>query len=266
MSEPRPASIHSAHTGPLRLAIAGANGRMGRHLCELVEQAADLLLVARVVEPGQPGGVELSGLSAESLDLLVDFTVPGATAEVAQWCRRQGVPWVLGTTGLGPREQDQVEATAQQVAVFQATNFSIGVALLADLTARAAAVLGLEADIEIVEAHHRHKRDAPSGTALTLARAAATARGQRLEDARRDGRSGLGDERPVGEIGIHAVRMADIVGEHEVSFGWPAERLSLRHEARDRRVFAHGALRAARWLAQRAPGTGLYGMSDLLRT
>lgn len=260
------AAIGTRPAVPVRVAIVGAAGRMGRNLCELVEMAADLQLAARVVEAGQPEGVTLAELSPASVDVLVDFSTHSAAPQVAQWCRAHRIPWVVGTTGLSAPEQAEIAATAQVVRVFQASNFSIGVALLTELTARAAAVLGTEADIEIIETHHRHKRDAPSGTALTLATAAATARGQVLADVRRDGRSGLGDERPVGEIGMHAVRTADIVGEHEVIFGWPAERLRLCHDARDRKVFAHGALRAARWLAGRAEPSGLFGMSDLLGT
>lgn len=137
-----------------------------------------------------------------------------------------------------------------------------------DLAARAANILGIQTDIEISEVHHMHKRDAPSGTALAIGEAVATARGQVLAEVRRDGRSGMVGERPVGEIGFHAMRLADVVGEHEISFGWPNERLKISHDARDRKVFAYGALRAAHWLAvQRGEGKhGLFGMADLLKT
>lgn len=248
----------------VRVGVVGAAGRMGQHLCQLVEDAADLQLAARIVEPGQSGGMPLSQVDPNSVDIIIDFSTPHATAAVGEWVRAHGVAWVLGTTGLGPTEQAAVAAAARTVPVFQASNFSVGVALLTELAARAAAVLGLDADIEIVETHHHHKRDAPSGTALSLAKAVAAARGQDLAQVRRDGRSGLGDERPRGEIGMHAVRLADIVGEHEVVLGWPAERLRLCHDARDRKVFAHGAVRAARWLAGRRGQPGVYGMSDLL--
>ena len=134
---------------------------------------------------------------------------------------------------------------------------------MADLCARAAKVLGEDADVEIIETHHHGKRDAPSGTALSLGHAVAAARGQDLSTVRRDGRVGQVGERPTGEIGFHAVRLADIVGGHEVHFGWGCERLVLKHDARDRKVFAQGALRAAAWLVEQAPGR--YGMADLLR-
>ncbi|MBI5610951.1 MAG: 4-hydroxy-tetrahydrodipicolinate reductase [Deltaproteobacteria bacterium] len=248
----------------VRVGVVGAAGRMGQHLCQLVDDAADMQLAARVVEAGQSGGVPLAAVDANSVDILIDFSTPHATGAVAEWVTAHRVAWVLGTTGLGAAEQAAVTGAARAVAVFQASNFSVGVALLTELAARAAAVLGLDADIEIVETHHHHKRDAPSGTALTLAKAVAQARGQDLAQVRRDGRSGLGDERPRGEIGMHAVRLADIVGEHEVVLGWPAERLRLCHDARDRKVFAHGAVRAARWLAGRRDQPGVYGMADLL--
>lgn len=262
----------------IRVAIAGARGRMGRALCDLVMEADGLELAARIVlagEVGQGPGVAADGRSNEwtlsqldpgQIDVLIDFTAVEAVADHAAWCADSGVAWVLGTTGLGPAELRHVALAAERTAVFQATNFSIGVALLADLAARAARVLGLDADVEIVETHHHLKRDAPSGTALTLAKAVAAARGQDLQAVRCDGRSGLSGERPRGEIGIHAVRMADIVGEHAVILGWPAERIVLKHDARDRRVFALGALRAARWLVEpnRRPVHGLFTMAHLL--
>jgi len=248
----------------VQVGVVGAAGRMGQHLCQLVEEAADLQLVARIVEAGQAGGTPLAQVDPKSIDIIIDFSTPHATNTVAEWVHDHGVAWVLGTTGLGAAEQSAVARAADVAPVFQASNFSVGVALLTELAARAAAVLGLDADIEIVETHHHHKRDAPSGTALSLAKAVAQARGQDLAQVRRDGRSGVGDERPRGEIGMHAVRLADIVGEHEVVLGWPAERLRLCHDARDRKVFAHGAVRAARWLAGRRGQPGLYGMADLL--
>ena len=250
----------------IQVAVAGAQGRMGRVLCELIEESSDLSLAARVVEPGQSGGLELGDVDPALVQLLVDFSAREAVPAHARWCAEHRIAWVLGTTGLDAAEQAWVAKAAEETAVFQASNYSIGVALLADLAARAAKVLGLDADVEIVETHHRLKRDSPSGTALTLAKAVATARDQDLQAVRTDGRSGLVGERPRGEIGIHAVRTADIVGEHEVIFGWPAERLVLKHDARDRKVFAHGALRAGRWLfkSNRSAPHGLYNMSDLL--
>ena len=247
---------------PLRIGVVGPYGRMGAALCELAENATDLRLVARIVEPGQGGGVLLADLKGLEFEVLVDFSHREAVAGHAAFVARHRIAWVLGTTGLTADDEAAVAQAARATAVFQASNFSIGVALLTDLAARAARVLGEDADVEIVEVHHSKKRDAPSGTALTLARAVAEARGQELDAVRRDGRSGLPGERPRGEIGIHAVRLADIVGEHEVMFAWPSERICLKHDARDRKVFAHGGLRAARWLVGKAPGR--YGMAQLL--
>lgn len=249
-------------TEPLRVGIVGPHGRMGAALCELATSAQDLDLTARVVEPGQGGGVLLADLQGTEFAVLVDFSHREAVVAHAAFVARHRIAWVLGTTGLTDEDQHAVDTAATQTAVFQASNFSVGVALLADLAARAARVLGLDADVEVVETHHNKKRDAPSGTALTLARAVAEARGQDLDAVRRDGRSGLCGERPRGEIGMHAVRLSDIVGEHEVFFAWGPERLVLKHDARDRKVFALGALRAARWLVARAPGR--YSMPDLL--
>lgn len=253
-------------TNKLRVGVFGPHGRMGRAVCDLVSASDDLALVARIVEPGQSDGVELAAVDPTGLDVVVDFTAREAIAANSGWCALHHVPWVLGTTGLNTADQLAVRAAAERTLVFAASNFSIGVALLADLAARAARVLGLDADVEIVEAHHHHKRDAPSGTALTLAHAVAHARGQDLNHVRRDGRSGMCGERPRGEIGMHALRLGDVVGEHEVQFAWAAERISVRHEARDRQVFALGALRAARWLAaaKASHQHGLFGMSNLL--
>lgn len=246
----------------IRVAIIGANGRMGRHLCELAEAAANLHLAARVVAPDEDG-LQLAQLDPATVDVLVDFSNRAAVAEIGEWVARHEKPWVLGTTGLSAFDEQALLHATKRAPVFLASNFSIGVALLADLCARAAKVLGEDADVEIIETHHHGKRDAPSGTALSLGHAVAAARGQDLSTVRRDGRVGQVGERPTGEIGFHAVRLADIVGEHEVHFGWGCERLVLKHDARDRKVFAQGALRAAAWLVEQAPGR--YGMADLLR-
>ncbi|MSP92453.1 MAG: 4-hydroxy-tetrahydrodipicolinate reductase [Myxococcales bacterium] len=263
----------SAPLAPLRLAIVGPHGRMGAALCGLAGIASRWSIAARVVAPWEPVGLEgghrgvrLDEVDGSQVDVLVDFSHREAVSLHAPWCARQGIGFVVGTTGLTDSDQAAIDAAAGQTAVFQASNFALGVALLGDLVARAAGVLGIDADVEIVETHHAHKRDAPSGTGLTLAHAVATARGQDLSAVRRGGRSGLVGVRPVGEIGLHAVRLSDVVGEHDVHFGWPDERLQLRHEAKDRRVFAAGALRAAAWLqCQRKAGQrGRFGMKDLL--
>ena len=249
--------------GTIRVAIIGANGRMGRHLCQLAETNTDLVLAARIVAPGEVGGVPLAEVDARGVDVCVDFSHRAAISDIAEWVERHRKPWVLGTTGLSAYDEQAMVRAARSVPVFLSSNFSIGIALLADLCARAAKVLGTDADVEIVETHHKGKRDAPSGTALSLGHAVAAARGQDLSTVRRDGRVGQVGERPEGEIGFHAVRLADIVGEHEVHFGWGSERLTLKHDARDRRIFAEGALKAAQWLVGQPPGR--YSMADLVR-
>jgi 4-hydroxy-tetrahydrodipicolinate reductase len=252
---------------PLRAIVVGPGGRMGARIAEILDASAGAQVVGFAGRDDEVGATPLDVLAARGANVFIDFSHRDAVAGHAAFCVAQGLPWVLGSTGIGAALQQSVDSAAQHVAVFQSANFSIGVALLTELCARAAAVLGHDADVEIVEHHHHHKVDAPSGTALSLARAVAAARGQVLDDVVRHGREGLVGARPPGEIGIHALRLGDIVGHHEVHFGWPAEGLVLTHEARDRGVFALGAVRAARFIvAQQAAGrVGLFGMPELLR-
>jgi 4-hydroxy-tetrahydrodipicolinate reductase len=261
----------------IRLAISGIAGRMGQALRRLIESSDDLQLTAgidrearagegaarlgclEVVVPGDAGRV------LREADALVDFSAPAALRELleADPGALAGRALVVGTTGLGEAEEALLAAVATSSPVVVAANFSVGVNLLLQLVQAAARVLTEERfDVEIVEAHHRRKVDAPSGTALALAEAAASARAAPLETVRRDGRSGQVGPRPAGEIGLHAVRGGAIVGEHRVHFIGDAERLELAHIASDRALFAEGALLAARWAAGRAPGR--YRMSDVL--
>ena len=254
------------NTAPLRLAVVAPNGRMGAAVCDLAAADRAFEVVARVIPPGESGGVLLTAVDGKQVDVMIDFSHREAIASHASWCAANRVALVLGTTGADADDQAAVAAAAQRIVVFEASNFSIGVALLADLAGRAARVLGVQADVEIVESHHHHKRDAPSGTALTLGRAVAQARGQVLEEVIAHGRQGLTGERPQGEIGMHALRLGDVVGRHAVHFGWPLEGLVLSHEALDRRVFAAGALRAAAFAAGRlaAGEVGRVGMVELV--
>lgn len=254
------------NTPPLRLVVVAPNGRMGAAVCELAAADPGLQTVARVIPPGESGGVLLADVHGAQVDVMIDFSHREAIAAHAAWCAEQGVALVLGTTGANAADRAAIAAASRRIVVFEASNFSIGIALLADLSARAARVLGLAADVEIVESHHHHKRDAPSGTALTLGQAVADARGQVLEEVIANGRQGLTGARPAGEIGMHALRLGDVVGRHSVHFGWPLEGLVLSHEAMDRRVFAAGALRAAVFAAGRlaAGQTGAVGMNDLV--
>lgn len=261
----------------IRLAISGIAGRMGQTLRRLIESSDDLQLTAgidrealagdaaarlgclEVVTPAHAAGV------LREADALVDFSAPAALAELLETDPEalMGRALVVGTTGLGEREEALLVAAARTSPVVVAANFSVGVNLLVQLVRAAARVLNEERfDVEIVEAHHRRKVDAPSGTALVLAEAAASARAAPLATLRRDGRSGQVGPRPAGEIGLHALRGGSIVGEHRVHFIGDAERLELAHIASDRALFAEGALLAARWAAGRAPGR--YRMSDVL--
>ncbi len=251
---------------PIRLAVVGPDGRMGAAIIALAAGDPDFEVVVQVVATAEMDGLLIDAVDPHSVDVLVDLSHRDAITGHAAWVGRTGVTWVLGTTGLTAHDQELVAAAAETAVVFQATNFSIGVALLADLSARASRLLGTATDVEIIETHHSDKVDAPSGTALTLAAAVAGARGQRLDEVLRSGRDGLVGARPQGEIGVHAIRLAGIVGRHSVHFGWPGEGLQLGHEALDRSVFARGALRAVHFAVDRASAArhGLCGMTELV--
>jgi 4-hydroxy-tetrahydrodipicolinate reductase len=195
-------------------------------------------------------------------EAVVDFSFHEAVAPNVERAAAEGVAYVIGTTGLAPEEQARVDACAAKIPIVQAANYSLGVNLLLDLVRRAARVLGPAYDVELVEMHHRHKKDAPSGTALMLANAAAEGRGVRLDDVACHGRSGIVGERPEGEIALHALRGGSVVGDHTVMFAGDVERVEITHKAQGREAFAAGALRAAKWAAGRAPGK--YDMRDVL--
>jgi 4-hydroxy-tetrahydrodipicolinate reductase len=241
---------------PVRVVINGSKGRMGRALARLVGEDPALELAAEA-DLGDDLGAALA-----SADVVVDFTHAEATAGVAQACAAAGKALVTGTTGQDAAGRDAVAAAARCVPVVFAPNFSVGVNALFWLTRRAVAILGPGFDLEVVEMHHRLKRDAPSGTARHLAEILAEARG--LEYARdvRHGREGMVGERGDREIGMHALRGGDVVGDHTVVCAGDGERLELTHRASSRDTFARGALRAALWTAGRPPG--LYDMEDVL--
>lgn len=241
-----------------KIAILGAAGRMGRKLVELAA-GTDLEVVAKVdvadgFDRDWPEGVEG----------VVDFShhtaVPAAIGKAAA----QGIAYVIGTTGLTAEEQAHVDAAAKKIPVVQSGNYSLGVNLLMELVRKAASVLGPEYDIEITEMHHRHKKDAPSGTALMLAKSANEGRAEIGAAAQGFvyGRSGETGERPAGEIAVHALRGGAVVGDHTVMFAGDLERVELTHRAQDRAAFAAGALKALAWARGRAPG--IYTMRDVL--
>lgn len=262
------------------VAIIGCAGRMGQMLVREVQAAEgmhvsaasesagatalgqDAGLVAGIEALGVPVASDVDALLSQA-DVAIDFTVPENTAAVAPLAARHGTPLVVGTTGLDARQQETLNRASNEIAVVWAPNMSVGVNVLLRLVAEAAQLLGSDYALEIVEAHHRHKKDAPSGTALRLAEvlASATANQGTLEQRACYGRRGVG-LRPPAEIGIHTVRGGDIVGDHTVMYCGDGERLELTHRASSRQTFACGAVRAARWVLDRP--AGLYDMHDVL--
>ena len=242
----------------INVLVNGALGRMGSIVVNKVEEAPDMALFAAVDVFSQGGAVlkDLDDVSGTP-DVAVDFSHHTLTAALLDWCVRKGVPVVLCTTGHDAAETAAIDSAAGKIPVFFSANMSMGIAALTELAKRAAALFP-EADIEIVEAHHNRKQDAPSGTALMLARAIQEIRPGAVLKL---GRSGLGG-RDRNEIGIHAVRMGGLPGTHEILISTDSQTLTLKHEAHDRSLFADGALAAARFLTARP--AGLYGMRDLL--
>ena len=267
----------------LRLAVFGVTGRMGQSIIRVLRSdgawclggalasAASSRLGQDAAGEGPPSGVRITADPRAALideqgktaSVALDFSVAAAVAGHAQACAAAGVPLLVGATGLDPAGLDALRRAAQQIPVLLAPNTSVGVGVLAELVRAAAAALGQEFDVEIQESHHRMKRDAPSGTALRLGEIIAATRAQTLQQAAVYGRHGATGPRAPGSIGFTVLRAGDIVGEHTVVFAGTGERLELTHRAGDRDVFARGALRAAKWLADRDPGT--YSMQDVLR-
>ncbi len=226
------------------ISIFGAGGRMGRAIADIVAEREDVTIV--------PQGA----------DVFVDFSAPAALEGNLATATAAGRPMLIGTTGLDAEHQRLIDEASTRIAVLQAANTSLGVNLLAHLVREAAARLGAEWDIEIVEMHHRHKADAPSGTALLLGRAAAEARGVSLDEVSDRGRDGITGPRTAGHIGFAALRGGSVAGEHQVIFAGEGERLELGHRAESRAIFARGAVQAALWLKDKAPGR--YTMAGVL--
>ncbi|HEY2590766.1 MAG TPA: 4-hydroxy-tetrahydrodipicolinate reductase [Steroidobacteraceae bacterium] len=262
----------------LRLALIGAAGRMGQSLVHASRARSDVTVQACVVSPasaltgcdmGEIAGLGALGIELTSdlpaavaaCDVALDFSVPRATAANLAACTAAGKPLLIGTTGLGADVQHELERAARHIALLVAPNTSLGITLLVELARQCARALPEHFDVEIIEAHHRHKRDAPSGTALALGHAIAESRGVELDPAVVLHRAG-GHARREGEIGFAVVRGGDLVGEHTVLFAGSGEQVTLGHRATDRGVFARGALDAAVWLARHPPGR--YTMRDVL--
>lgn len=249
---------------PIRIAIAGALGRMGQAVEKVVRADPGLAIVARFDRPDAAGEGLVS--AAEALDaaqVVIDFTTPAASVALTAQAAGKPVALVVGATGATDAERAAIAAAAVHNPIVFAGNYSLGVNLLMGLVAQAARALPADIfDIEVFEAHHRHKVDAPSGTAFMLGEAAAEGRGVRLADVQRRTRDGITGERPIGEIGFSVLRGGGIIGEHSVTFAAEEEILTLSHSGRDRGLFARGAVAAARWVAGRPPG--LYDMQDVL--
>lgn len=261
-----------APQAPIRVALLGAGGRMGQAVLAAARGEPELRFTAALVPAGSPriGESAAEGLrySADldaalaACDVLLDFSRPSGTAAALSQCLAAGRPLVTGVTGLEQPLRRELAQAARRIAVLAAPNMSLGVNLLLFLVARAAAKLGADFDVEILDVHHRHKRDAPSGTALALGEAVAAARGVRLEEVAVFDRAAGRNARRPGSIGFSALRAGEVVGEHSVLFAGAAERLELKHCAESRAAFARGALAAARWIADRPPGS--YSMLDVL--
>ncbi len=262
----------------IKIAIAGSSGRMGRILLESVANADDLVLHAALEHGGSAllgrdageffgavSGVKISAdveAALQGADVLIDFTRPEGTLLHLEVCRKLGVNMVIGTTGFNVQQKAQLGAAAQDVGIVFAPNMSVGVNLLFKLLETASRVLAQGYDIEIIEAHHRHKVDAPSGTALGLGEVVARTLGRDLSECAVYGREGVTGERDPSTIGFATVRGGDIVGDHTVLFAGIGERIEITHKASSRATFALGALRAARFL--KANPAGMYDMQDVL--
>ncbi|KAF0193307.1 MAG: dihydrodipicolinate reductase [Gammaproteobacteria bacterium] len=263
----------------MRVAISGAAGRMGKSLIEAVNHTAGARLAAAVeraggvaigADAGELAGIGRCGVvvsdtlasAADGYDVLIEFTRPDATLANLELCRRAGKRMVIGTTGFSDAQVAQIRQAADDIAIVMAPNMSVGVNLCFSLLDIAARVLGDEVDIEIIEAHHRHKVDAPSGTALRMGEVVADALGRDLKQCAVYGRHGHTGERDRKTIGFETIRAGDIVGDHTVMFAAAGERVEITHKASSRMTFASGAIRAAGWLMQRE--RGLYDMQDVL--
>ena len=261
----------------LKIAIAGSSGRMGRSLLSAIFESNDMTLHAALERPGSDWvgkdagelvgarcGVAISGdiEAVSGADVLIDFTRPEATLAHLEFCRKAKVDMVIGTTGLSNEEKSILASAADDISIVFAPNMSVGVNLALKLLEIAASVLGDDYDVEIIEAHHRHKVDAPSGTALKMGEVVAEALGRNLSECAVYGREGVTGERSSKTIGFATVRAGDIVGDHTVLFAGTGERVEITHKASSRATFATGALRAARFIRGRE--TGLYDMRDVL--
>lgn len=263
-----------------RIAITGAAGRMGRTLIEATQATENAELGAIIVLADDPMlGIDAGALAGlgqtlnvqavadleavkDQFDVLIDFTAPAATMENIEFCRQHGKKIVIGTTGLSAEQKAEMQTAAQDMGIVFAPNYSVGVNLCLNLLRMAAKVMGEDSDIEVIEMHHRHKVDAPSGTALRMGEVVAETLGWDLDEVAVYGREGHTGARPQKQIGFETIRGGDVVGDHTVMFATEGERVEVTHKAQSRMTFAKGALRAALWVNSQP--NGLYDMQDVL--
>ena len=263
----------------INVGVIGAGGRMGRMLIEAVQDNPQTTLNAAIERQGSSlVGADAGEVAAigrlevqivddlkaviNDIDVLIDFSLPDATEQNMQICAANKVAMVIGTTGFNEQQEQVLKEASKQIAIVYAGNYSTGVNLSLKLLAMAAKAFGNDADVEVIEAHHKHKIDAPSGTAYMMAEAVAEARGQNLKDVAIYGREGQTGEREAGSIGIHAIRGGEIIGDHTVMFIADGEVVEIIHRARARMTFAAGAVRAATWVIKQE--VGQYNMQDVL--
>lgn len=263
----------------MKIIVSGAAGRMGRAILERLYEDETLELAGALEKKGHPAikkdagellgigkwGVPITELTKKTLkscEVIVDFTYPQGTIQMVQEAKDHEKPMVIGTTGFAPDHLKKIEAAAKKIPVVLSPNMSIGVNVMFKLIAEASAALGADYDVEILEIHHRLKKDAPSGTAIRMGEVLAASRGTTLQQAGRFSRQGNIGARPSGEIGIQSLRAGDVVGEHTMTFAGTGERIELTHRAHNRNNFARGALMAAQWVTTQDPG--LYDMMDVL--
>ncbi len=252
--------------------IMGAKGRMGSTLSHLAENDPDVTLAGLVEREGRQQGLEQFGCPvvdevSKLMDIpgavIIDFTAPRVTLDTAARAAEHGLPMVIGTTGFSREEMTQLQKMAETIPIFLAPNMSVGINALLRCLPLLVRILGEDYDLEVMEIHHKHKKDAPSGTALKLAQCLAAARDKELEDIGTFSRHGIIGERQQGEIGVQTLRGGDVVGDHVIYCLGPGERIEVTHRAHSRETFASGALRAAKWIGSQKPGV-LYGMEDML--
>jgi 4-hydroxy-tetrahydrodipicolinate reductase len=263
----------------VRVGVCGAAGRMGKTILEVCNDTDGVEVTAAIeysespmlgLDVGEVAGIGKLGVLisddiasvADQLDVLIDFTFAGSVSANIKKCLTSNCKMVIGTTGLSEEDQAQIKSASEKIAIVFAPNMSIGVNLCLKLLEMAAQVIGHDADIEIIEAHHRHKKDAPSGTAIRMGEVVANTLGRNLKECAVYGREGITGERDKNTIGFETIRAGDIVGDHTVMFATEGERVEITHKASSRKTFANGAVRAAKWLAEK--DKGLFDMQDVL--